>query len=304
MISISSNGVNYNKPEVQDLLNYIKNKLSLSFSIDGNKELHDSARKFPDGRGSYDIAIKAATDWELVSGNTLGSKITIAPSNLPFLYVAIKHYLNTKPTEIYANTVYENVWNIDYAKEFYTQLKKIADYKIEKYPTRYLSLFDKTFRKVFVEQDGKDETYCGGFSGDGKTPTMLACDYDGVLFPCQRYTEICIPRDKQPPLSIGDVDQGVDFKHIEELGPLTRRAMESETYSYFDGSVNCYECPIGSGCGSCAALCYEVQGLPIRKTNYMCVMHVARALANVYYWNKLYRTYNLEERYKIDIPES
>ena len=41
---------------------------SLSISIDGNKELHDSARLFPDGRGSYDMAHAAAEHYKNVIG--------------------------------------------------------------------------------------------------------------------------------------------------------------------------------------------------------------------------------------------
>ena len=57
MFSICSNGVLYMNEKVQAYMNKYKYNLSFSISIDGNKELHDKCRIFPDGRGSYDIAI-------------------------------------------------------------------------------------------------------------------------------------------------------------------------------------------------------------------------------------------------------
>ena len=90
MFSICSNGVLYRDEKVQAFLRKWANRLSFSVTIDGNKELHDSCRVFPDGGPSYDIAVDAASDW-MKRGNHMGSKITIAPGNISFLYDAIKH---------------------------------------------------------------------------------------------------------------------------------------------------------------------------------------------------------------------
>lgn len=59
MFSICSNGVCYFEPEVQRVLQKWNQRLSFSVTVDGNKELHDSCRVFPDGRPSYDLAISA-----------------------------------------------------------------------------------------------------------------------------------------------------------------------------------------------------------------------------------------------------
>jgi len=85
MFSICSNGVLYSDPRVQKFLTKHKDNVSFSITIDGNKELHDSCRVFPDGRPSYDIAVAGAMDW-MRKGYYMGSKITIAPGNLEYLY--------------------------------------------------------------------------------------------------------------------------------------------------------------------------------------------------------------------------
>lgn len=59
-VSICSNGVLYFTPKVQEFIKKHQTHLSFSISIDGNKKLHDTCRIFPDGTGSYDLAIKAA----------------------------------------------------------------------------------------------------------------------------------------------------------------------------------------------------------------------------------------------------
>lgn len=107
--SLCSNGTEWDKPEVQEMIRYIGGNTSMTISIDGNKELHDMCRVHPDGRGSYDEAIHAANEIESRYNIKLGSKMTIAPENLVFLNVALKHYLQTGSEEINANTVYEDV---------------------------------------------------------------------------------------------------------------------------------------------------------------------------------------------------
>ena len=86
--SMSTNGTMYFRPEVQRFLEKWAAHVSLSVSIDGDKQLHDSCRVFPDGSGSYDLAIAAAKDY-MAKGYPLGSKMTIAPGNVNYLYHAV-----------------------------------------------------------------------------------------------------------------------------------------------------------------------------------------------------------------------
>jgi uncharacterized protein len=53
---------------VQAFIKKHVNDISLSISIDGNKELHDSCRIFPDGSGSYDIAMAAVKHYREIYG--------------------------------------------------------------------------------------------------------------------------------------------------------------------------------------------------------------------------------------------
>lgn len=292
MISVCTNGVHWFEPEVQHFLNKYRNRLSVSVTIDGNKELHDACRVFPDGRPSYDLAVAAAKDW-MDRGGYMGSKITIAPANIQYMNDAILHMIDLGYEEINANTVYEEGWTIEHAKTFYWKLKEIADYFIEN------NLVDDIYLSLFVDHLGKPkpetdlDTWCGGVGN-----AMLAIDPDGKLYPCLRYMKSSLGGN-QPPLSFGDVWNGIgqtpeDAQWIKCLACVTRRTESSD---------ECFYCPIAEGCAECSAYNYQINGTPDSRCTFICDMHKARCLANSYFWNKWYRKIGSEERVKIYCPK-
>ena len=292
MISICTNGVHYFEPDVQHFLNKYKSKISLSITIDGNKELHDSCRRFPDGRPSYDLVISAAKDW-MSRGNYLGSKITIAPENLPYMNDAIKHFIDLGYEEINANTVYEKGWTLEHAKLFYKELKDIADYILSNDLEEkiYLSLFVESFGKPKDEAD--NQTWCGGVGN-----AMLSIDPKGDLYPCIRYMESSLGGE-QKPLTIGNYRDGIGkselyANRIKCLGCITRRSESTD---------ECFYCPIAEGCAECSAYNYQVNGTPNSRCTFICDMHKARMLANGYFWNKLHRKLGEPNRYKVWVPK-
>ena len=290
-ISICSNGVLYRDPKVQKFLNKYASKMSFSVTIDGNKELHDSCRVFHDGSPSYDIAVDAANDW-IARGNYMGSKITIAPGNLDYLVDAILHMVELGYNEINANTVYEKGWTIEHAKKYYKELKTISDYWVDNdlVETHYLALFNESF--FCPKEEGDDDNWCGG------TGFMLSMDPDGYLYPCIRYMESSLGTDIKP-LRIGHVDIGIaqtecDKNCVDCLNAITRRTQSTD---------ECYYCPIAAGCSWCSAYNYQENGTPDKRVTYSCDMHKARALANVYFWNRYYRSKNMNKRFKMHCPE-
>jgi radical SAM protein with 4Fe4S-binding SPASM domain len=131
MISICSNGVLYFDPRVQTYIQRHFNRLSFSISIDGNKKLHDSCRVFPDGRGSYDIAIRGVEHFTKVLGGQMGSKMTLAPSNINYTYDAVVAMIEKGYTDINLNCIYEKGWDNVHALTLYMELKRLADYLIK-----------------------------------------------------------------------------------------------------------------------------------------------------------------------------
>ena len=290
-ISICSNGVNYFDERVQKFLNKNKDHMSFSITIDGNKELHDSCRVFPDGSPSYDIAVAGANDW-IAKGNYMGSKITIAPGNLSYLYDAIIHMISLGYLDINANCVYEKGWEQEHAIEFYKQLKDVADYFIDNdlVGDVYCSLFEESFFKPKNENDLQN--WCGG------TALMLACDPNGYLYPCIRYMESSLG-DSRPPMRIGSIYDGIGKNKcymdcIHCLKNIDRRTQSTD---------ECFYCPIGEGCSWCSAYNFQEFGTPNKRATYICEMHKARSLANVYLWNKYYHKHNLNKKFKMYCPK-
>ena len=275
MISMASNGTRYFEDKIQNFFDKYKNHLSFSVSIDGPKEMHDACRVFPDGSGSFDIAKKAQDDFNSRFYHTAGTKATIARANLPYLGELIDFYVKQGYTQIHANYVYEEEWNIDDAKLLYKEMKELADYIINLNHEVEVSLFEEIFFHPKAEDDL--QCWCGG------TGEMLAFDPDGLAYPCVRYMRSSLG-DDQPPIVIGDCENGLyyndEYKAVEkELNEVDRRTQSTD---------ECFHCDIAAGCSDCAAWNYQMYGTVKSRCTNICIMHKARSLANSYYWNKLY----------------
>lgn len=240
MISICSNGVLYFDPRVQAFMEKHKHHLSFSISIDGCKELHDACRVFPDGSGSYDIAMAGVEHFREHFKGKMGSKMTLAPGNIDYTFKAVKSLIENGYDEINLNCVYEKGWTTEHAKILYDELCKVADYIIEN------DLFHKVELSIFNDRffQPKEETdldnWCGGLG------SMLSCDWKGDLYPCIRYMESSLGDDCEP-LKVGHVSRGL-VKTDEEkelmrcMNCVTRRSQSTD---------ECFYCPIAEGCSWC-----------------------------------------------------
>ena len=295
-ISMSSNGLLYFNENVQQFIEKNMPNLSLSISIDGNKELHDSCRVDLEGKGTYDRAI-AAMDHYVKKYNlpSIPSKMTIAPGNVEQLATAVISMIEHGYTEINCNTVFEEGWAIDHAKIYYKQLKLLADYIIENdllaNNDLICSVFDFDTGHPLSEEN--NQNWCGG------TGSMLAIDCDGNIYPCLRYMPTSLGN-SQVPYIIGTVEQGVmqteeTKKRVEDLQKITRRSQSTD---------ECFYCPIASGCAWCSAYCYEVFGTANKRTTFICDMHKARVLAISYLWNTYFKNHQSDSRYELSIPDN
>ncbi|MEG1519691.1 MAG: radical SAM peptide maturase, CXXX-repeat target family [Clostridia bacterium] len=270
--SISTNGTLYFDKKVQAYLKKYKDFLALSVSVDGDKALHDSCRKFPNGDGSYDMAIAAAKDYR-AKGNSLGSKMTLCPQNVDKVANAVISLIENGYDEIHLNCVYEKGWELKDATTLYFELKKLADYLLDNSKDVEISMFNTDFYKPKLESD--NENWCGG---NGR---MIAVDPNGDIFPCLRYMKTSLGNLRKP-LRIGDVYNGIlqtekENKIDKCLKCITRRSQSTD---------ECFNCPIASGCSWCTAYNYQESGDPNRRLTYICDTHKAISLANAYYFNK------------------
>lgn len=273
-VSICSNGVLYFTPKVQEFIKKHQTHLSFSISIDGNKKLHDTCRVFPDGTGSYDLAIKAAKHYMRYYDKNLGSKMTLSIDNINYTFLALVNLWENGYNYIHANCVYEKGWTIEHARVLYNELKKVANYLLDNHlekikGTSILNL------DLSQQKNISDQNFCGG------NGNMLAVDYKGDLYPCLRYMESSIGQN-QSPYIIGNINDGIGYNQ------QTKNMIVGLDVSYQSQSLQeCLDCPVSSECGWCSALNYQEFGTINKRTTYTCLMHKARVLANYYYQNKM-----------------
>ena len=290
MISFATNGTLMNRPEVQKFMKKYVNRLSASVSIDGMKEMHDACRVFPDGSGSFDLAYKAQKDLEKIYGRQAGTKATISRENMTMLPKTIKYYIEEGYTQINANTIYEPDWTTEDAQLYYTKLKEMANILLPYNEHVHISLFDKTF---FQPRTDMKQPWCGGYD------SMLAFDTEGNMYPCIRYMESSLGSDA-PPVIIGDAWHGMYYtKEQQEI----HKCLACTTW-WSQNDEECRNCPIAQGCADCAAEGYQHFG-QFNKRHKLgsCCVHRARSLANVYYWNMLYRQNGLPDRFHRYLPD-
>lgn len=292
MISISSNGMLYFDERVQNYIKKNRRRLSLSISVDGNKELHDSCRVDVNGNGSYDRAIAAVRHYREHWQGFMGSKVTLSPYNVKYTAEAIIAMIEEGYDSINFNVVYEEGWTIEHAKIYYEQLKKLADYLLEHDTLNKITINSLTPMWGHPMRPEENRNWCGSAG------QMLAVDYKGDLFPCIRFMDSSL-NGAQEPFVIGNIYEGIGKTEatqskLDTLSEITRRSMSTD---------ECFNCPIATGCAWCNGYCYEVYGTPNKRTTYACDMMKARTLALCYLWNNYYIDNNIKDVYSLDIPD-
>lgn len=290
--SFSTNGINYHTEKVQNFILKNINHLSIGITIDGTKRKHDLNRiwkgESPE-RGSYDDVVKNIPLWlsQFPGGAT---KVTISSPDIPYIKESVLHLFSLGIHEVNINCVFENVWNENDDVLFENQLIELADAIIE---TRLYNNFACSFFSEFIGKpiDPRDNNnWCGA----GK---MLAVDAQGNFYPCTRFAAYSL-RSKKP-IIIGDVNTGIDKNKLRPFLTLDRTTQSPQ---------KCLECEVASGCAWCQGENYDAADTPTiyQRSVAICKMHKARVRANNYYWNKLFRTLELEgkrEEFEMSKPQ-
>lgn len=289
-ISFATNGMLYFDERVQRYLRKNAAHLSLTVSIDGNKQLHDMCRLDKSGNGTYDRAYAAAKHWEEHYQRNIGTKFTVAPGNVAFLGDALIEFLERGENDINVNCVYEEGWTTEHARTLYEGLKRAADYLLDH------DLQDAVRVSILDDLAGipypDTHTWCGG------NGLMMALDVRGDIYPCIRYTPSSIGG-KQPEYKIGDVEHGFVWNEEQEERLRCMRCITRQSQC----DEKCRTCPIGAGCGDCAAYSYEMFGTVGRRTTFICEMHIARCLAQTYYKNLAHRKTGNKDALAMNTPK-
>ncbi len=284
MFSFSKNGLLYGTKKVQDYIKKNKRHISIGISVDGNKIKHDMQRVYPDGRGSYDDVMKNVPLW-LSQFPNHGTKATFSHGDLPYLKDSIIHLWNIGIKEVAANVVFEDVWEEKDPEIFEDQLKQLADYVVDndifKDPAYTVRLFNPSIGLPLSKNRTKNP-----FCGAGK---MLAINCDGNFFPCIRFLDFSLTKQKGYPT--GNVNEGVYKDRLKPFEELSIGAMSDE---------ECKNCEVASGCAMCTGFCYDDGGTIFKRTKYICKMHKANVRAANYFWDKVGKKLKDEENPRKD----
>lgn len=270
MFSFSSNGINYLTEDVQQYINKNKDFISIGITIDGTKDMHDACRKFPDGNGSYHIVEESVARWQKDFPGS-GTKVTIAPENLPYLSEAIIHlWQNLGIQNVPANVIFEDVWTDEHPVVFERELNKIKDFLLKNNNfTRFTTtLFDESIGHPLATNDVTPP--CGG------NGAMLHWTYDASFYNCIRYAPTSCKDGKG--YKLGDLNTGWDNEAYNYLCSMNRRTSSDD---------ECFICEIAAGCNYCPGAQYDFYGDPNRRSKSICGMHKTRVKVNNIYFEAL-----------------
>lgn len=291
--SFSTNGINYGTEKVQRFIKKNINHLSVGITIDGTKRKHDLNRiyKTPDmergimpspgeEKGSYDDVVRNIPLWlsQFPGGAT---KVTISSADIPYIKESVLHLYSLGIHEVNINCVFEDVWKEGDDKLFEDQLTSLADAIIDN------SLYEDYACSFFMENIGKpldpvrdNQNWCGA-------GMMLSIDANGNFYPCTRFAAYSLR--SKPAWIIGNVRDGIDHNKLRPFLTLDRTTQSPQ---------KCIDCEVASGCAWCQGENYDAAETHTiyQRAVACCKMHKARVRANNYYWNKLFRKLELEDR--------
>lgn len=292
--NVSTNGINYNSPKVQEFICKNKKHVSIGITIDGTKRKHDLNRIWKGTnkeRGSYDDVVKNIPLW-LEQIPNAETKVTISSADIPYIKESVLHLYSLGIHEVNINCVFEDVWKEGDDILFEEQLIELADAIIDGgyYKDYVCSFFTEHIGKP-MNMQLENQNWCGA----GK---MLAVDAVGNFYPCMRFAKYSL-RSKDA-LIIGNVHDGIDKNKLRPFLTLDRCTQSKQ---------ECIDCEVASGCAWCQGENYDAADTPTiyQRSTAICKMHKARVRANNYYWNKLYRKLEKEgerEAFENNKPKS
>ena len=285
--SFSTNGINYHTDKVQRFIKKNREHLSIGITIDGTEKKHDLNRIYKgDGRGSYADVVRNIPLW-LEQFPGAGTKVTISSADIPYIKESVMHLYSLGIHEVNINCVFEDVWQKNDDLLFEDQLMQLADEIIDGgyYRDYACSFFSERLGNP-LDCVTQNQNWCGA----GK---MLAVDAEGNFYPCTRFAQYSL-REKKAWI-IGNIRDGIDKNKLRPFLTLDRCTQSPQ---------KCIDCEVAEGCAWCQGENYDAADTPTiyQRATAICLMHKARVRANNYYWNKLYRKLELEDR-KLELEE-
>jgi uncharacterized protein len=227
--------------------------MNFLLSIDGDREVHDTHRKFPGGQGSFDEIAKRLSTLKGVQG-WLGTRMTITPATAPRLSRSIASLVDLGVNQFLIGDNVQAAWHKADIVSLQEQWLAVGElyYRMRsaRLPIRMTS-FEKS---KTAEQDNANAWGCeAGRDKITVTPS-------GDIYPCARFVD---KAGIQNEFWLGHIDVGLTAER-------TRRELtdERDVIRY-----RCMKCSHKSTClGGCPATNYLCTGSPFVAPRMDCVM--------------------------------
>ena len=200
---VTSNGTIFTD-EIADF--FLEHQISYCISCDGDKQTHDSFRRFKDGSGSSETVsatIKKAA--ELLPALQVNTVLSL--DTLRFLPNTIRYLMSCGLKLMYVNTDYTAEWSQKDVVVLESALDEIAEIYIDSYRQNapvFISVIDEKISVILR----------GGYSPGEKCHMgmkEMAFTPEGNIFPCER---IVYDGASDSSLCIGNVDTGIDLNRL------------------------------------------------------------------------------------------
>jgi uncharacterized protein len=245
-------------PEVYEYL--CDNGFDIVISLDGPKQVHDLSRKFPNGKGSYDVIMKNMKTLQEKFDDVLDNIMVNAVINpevddscaesyfkssdlLPF-FMYNSGFINELYSEhkINYNAALMLNYRHEICKVLLHMLGKLDQKHISPLLIKNISVYQMEYKHLM--KIPKLPTIChpGGPCIAGAQ--RLFVNTDGKLFPCERVSE------KSKLMNIGNLDDGFDYEKVKEIMNPAKGVAEY-----------CKKCWAIIHCGMCAAQSDDLTGL-------------------------------------------
>jgi len=196
--SIYTNGTFVND-EVLDW--FKKNKVHVTLSIDGPKEVNDINRVYPDGSSAFD-KIKHVLDG--LDRNSSRIRMTVTPNNVENMFKSMKFFYDLGFSDIQEEVDRFAKWHEDKIDILVNEYKKLGDFLVNVYTNDPSVHWRNYERRVFpfASPQNKRRSRCG------TTERSCSLDVNGNLYPCQKFIV-------NQQMCIGDIYNGFNETQIE-----------------------------------------------------------------------------------------
>jgi uncharacterized protein len=229
----------------------LRNGFYLGLSLDGNAAMHDSLRKWPDGRGSHAAAAQALRLFR--GADPCGEVIMVVdPRNVAHLADSVAWLLQADIRNIALNSNFYIEWPEPALDAWRTGCERAADLYIDMYrraiPVRLNVIDGKIQARIKGGYDACDRC------GFGEREIAIAAS--GTMYPCERL----VVDDSNKAMQIGNVFDGFDSARRQEV-LACRGNREPE----------CEGCPVRDRCMNwCGCINYATTGAANRVGGLVC----------------------------------